>query len=74
VFRALGPVTRKNLSEYFPERRASVVTRNYPATAASLAKDFRLKDSERMFLLAFRDSKNRPRLLAAERMYLLPGK
>ena len=57
VFRTLGTVNRKNIEEYFPQRRASVVTRNYPAAAASLAGDFRPKDSERMFLIAFRDDR-----------------
>ena len=73
VFRTLGTVNRKNIEEYFPQRRASVVTRNYPAAAASLAKDFRLKDSERMFLIAFRDDRNRPHLVAAERVDLPSG-
>ena len=73
VFRTLGTVNRKNIEEYFPQRRASVVTRNYPAAAASLARDFRLKDSERMFLIAFRDDRNRPLLLAAERVDLPSG-
>lgn len=68
VFRVRKMTDGKNVRKDIPERRASVIARNYPATAASLAKKYNLKDSDRCFLLALRDRKDKNTLVVAEKI------
>ena len=70
VFRTIGTVDKKNIIERFPDRRAAVVVRNYPGTAAEIARKYKLATSDRHFLLAFRDAQNKNTLLAVERIDL----
>lgn len=68
VFRSMGAADKKNIGRIFPERRASVAVRNYPGTAGEISRKYKLGESDRYFLLAFRDREGRNTLLAAERV------
>lgn len=67
VFRVEAPVGKKDLKKLLPDSRASVISRNYPATAESLRRSFGLKDSADMFLIAFRDINNKNIVLLSTR-------
>lgn len=67
VFRVEAPVGKKDLKKLLPDLRASVISRNYPATAESLRRSFGLKDSADMFLIAFCDINNKNIVLLSAR-------
>ncbi len=71
VFHVCKPTDSKNAGKDIPGGRASVITRNYPATAASLSKKYKLKDSDLCFLLAFRDREDKNTLIVAEKIIFL---
>lgn len=71
VFRVCKLTDSKNAGKDIPDGRASVIARNYPATAASLSKKYKLKDSDLYFLLAFRDREDKNTLVVAEKIIFL---
>ncbi|MEM1436128.1 MAG: hypothetical protein AAGG11_18890 [Pseudomonadota bacterium] len=67
MFRVLdGPL--KKPARALPGRAASIVTRNFPEPAPTLRRRWKLKESERQFLLAFRDHSQRAVIWHAERV------
>lgn len=68
VFRVAGPVDARSLKAELPDRRAAVIARNFPASAADLAKKFKLKDSATVFLIAFRNSEDKNAMILAEKV------
>lgn len=71
VFRVCKLTDSKNAGKDIPDGRASVIARNYPATAASLSKKYKLKDSDLYFLLAFRDREDKNTLVVVEKIIFL---
>lgn len=71
VFRVYKLTDSKNAGKDIPDGRASVIARNYPATAASLSKKYKLKDSDLYFLLAFRNREDKNTLVVAEKIIFL---
>lgn len=61
IFRivAITKPDKKALSQYFPEGKANVSTRNYPLTVDELRKKTRLKDGSDKYLIGFTDIKDR---------------
>lgn len=68
VFRSMGLADKKSLGRIFPDRRASVVARNYPGAADEISRKYKLGGSDRYFLLAFRNRQGRNVLWATERI------
>lgn len=71
VFHVCKPTDSKNAGKDIPDGRASVIARNYPATAADLSKKYKLKDSDLCFLLAFRNREDKNTLVVAEKIIFL---
>lgn len=54
IFKVLHevPLNSKKISPYFPDGKAHVITRNYPATASELQKKLKLKEGGSLFVIA----------------------
>ncbi|MEM6710182.1 MAG: hypothetical protein AAF648_15490 [Pseudomonadota bacterium] len=63
-----GAANDRQLRRAVTGRALSVVSRNHPSSADALRKRFRLKESERDFLFAFRGDDGRPQLRLGTRL------
>ena len=67
VYKFISPVSSASVPEFFPDRKANIVLRNYPGSADELKRALKLHDGGDRYLLAFTSSKGRT-LVAAERI------
>lgn len=68
IFKVLEEVDKKNIRAYTADGKINVTTRNYPLSSNELKKKWNLRDGGDYFLIGFRDFKNKPRLIIADRI------
>jgi 16S rRNA G966 N2-methylase RsmD len=69
IFEIENFITAKtSLQKIFPQKKANVITRNYPLTAEELKKKMGLKDGGEKYLIGFRGQKKKF-LVAAKRLF-----
>ncbi len=68
TFKVLAEVDKSSLKQFAPANKINVITRNHPLNANGLKKKWKLKDGGDYFLIAFRDQKNKTKMVIAERL------
>lgn len=68
TFKIISTDVKGQLKSYAPTGKINVITRNHPMNAPELKKKWKLKDGGDYFLIAFRDLKNKPQMVIAERL------
>ncbi len=68
IFEVKSFVDKQALKE-LKGRTINVITRNYSLSTTELKKRWGIKDGGKEFLIAFKDAKNKPRTVVAERLH-----
>lgn len=57
------------IKELIPEKKANIITKNYPMSSEVLGKKLKLKDGGSDFVIGFRTSDGKPTLVLCQRIY-----
>lgn len=67
VYEIIEDASKKTLSAFTKSGTINVVTRNYPLSPAEIKKKYKIKDGGDLFLIGYRNSANKPKLVIAKR-------
>ncbi|MEQ8238831.1 MAG: SAM-dependent methyltransferase [Cyclobacteriaceae bacterium] len=61
-------ITKADMEKLLPEKKANIITRNYPLKPEEIKKKYKLKDGGDQYLIGYRNMENKAKLLVAQRL------